>query len=372
MGAAAPLYGEGLSMKALLRRMFNLFSFAGYMLGHLPARDGLVLWFGSFPSKGVPHGGRVKLAHFAARFAVDARRFNAAYAVSSARPRDDEALLAFCKTKKIPFVLNQNGVAYPAWAGKDYERINAPMRRLLRGADHVVYQSRFCKDAADRFLGVCTCPWTVVYNSVDVVAFAPSRRDADGTVRLLAMGSHEQDYRVLRAVEVLAALRSRGIDARLTVAGRLVFHDAKERVLSAAAALGVSDALALSGPYTQEQAPSLYQAADILLHLKYNDPCPTVPIEAMACGVPVVGSVSGGMPELVAEDSGVLLPVPQRWDEQFVPEAVAIADAVVRVSADLRKYSTAARVRAVSLFSKEAWLAAHEDIFAKFKRNGHA
>jgi glycosyltransferase involved in cell wall biosynthesis len=42
---------------------------------------------------------------------------------------------------------------------------------------------------------------------------------------------------------------------------------------------------------------------------RFPDPCPTVAIEAMACGVPIVGSRTGGLPDLVADgESGVLVP----------------------------------------------------------------
>ena len=50
-------------------------------------------------------------------------------------------------------VVNQNGVAYPAWAGSDTERLNARLRNVLQAATHVVYQGDFCKQAADEFLG---------------------------------------------------------------------------------------------------------------------------------------------------------------------------------------------------------------------------
>ena len=54
---------------------------------------------------------------------------------------------------EAPVIVNQNGIAYPAWAGADTERLNARLRGVLRAATHVVYQGAFCKQAADEWLG---------------------------------------------------------------------------------------------------------------------------------------------------------------------------------------------------------------------------
>ena len=63
--------------------------------------------------------------------------------------------------------------------------------------------------------------------------------------------------------------------------------------------------------------------ADLLLHTKYNDPCPTVVLEAMASGLPVVYSASGGVPELVGEEAGVGIPAPFDWEHDHPPKGRA-------------------------------------------------
>ena len=50
-------------------------------------------------------------------------------------------------------VVNQDGVAYPGWAGEATEALNARYRRALHAADHVLFQSQFSKDSSDLFLG---------------------------------------------------------------------------------------------------------------------------------------------------------------------------------------------------------------------------
>jgi glycosyltransferase involved in cell wall biosynthesis len=107
----------------------------------------------------------------------------------------------------------------------------------------------------------------------------------------------------------------------------------------------------------------MFQAAHILLHPKYKDPCPTVPIEAMACGVPVIGSASGGMSELVVGDAGVLIEVPESWEENHWPSTSAMADAVQRIMSRWPEHSAAARTTAETRFSKDDWLAQHWRVF---------
>ena len=49
-------------------------------------------------------------------------------------------------------LLNQNGVAYPGWAGAKTEQLNRRNRSVLEAADHVLYQSEFCRRSADAFV----------------------------------------------------------------------------------------------------------------------------------------------------------------------------------------------------------------------------
>jgi glycosyltransferase involved in cell wall biosynthesis len=107
----------------------------------------------------------------------------------------------------------------------------------------------------------------------------------------------------------------------------------------------------------------LYRRGDVLLHTKYNDPCPTVVLEAMASGLPVAYSESGGTPELVG-DAGVGVPAPLDWEHDHPPDPEALAAAVLRVAAQLDEYSAAARARAVERFDLQPWIERHRALFA--------
>ena len=115
-----------------------------------------------------------------------------------------------------------------------------------------------------------------------------------------------------------------------------------------------------TGVFAQADAPELYARADILLHTKYNDPCPSTVIEALACGVPVVYSASGGVPELVGSSAGIGVSAPLSWDEDVAPEPEALASAVIAVANQPADYARAARSRAVGRLDLKPWIAAQE------------
>ncbi len=109
----------------------------------------------------------------------------------------------------------------------------------------------------------------------------------------------------------------------------------------------------------------MFRRAHLLLHTKVKDPCPTLVLEAMACGLPVVHPASGGTVELVGDVGGIGVPHPDTWDRDDPPSPEALADAVDRVLADLPAYAAAARARAVERFSLEPWLERHRALFER-------
>ena len=311
-------------------------------------------------------GGIVKLQSLNQEFPNSAFRFNVLYLVSSRLPEGAVTLAKWARRKGARVVLNQNGVAYPAWHGDGWEKTNAPMRELLALADHVFYQSAFCRLSADRFAGPAAGTCEVLHNAVDTNTFTPGPPLPSSPLTLLLGGSQDQRYRFASAAGALAALRRRGREVRLIITGRLRWNPDQRRCREEAdamlASLGVADAVELTGPYSQRDAPDIFRRAQILLHTKYNDPCPAVVIEAMSCGLPIVYSSSGGVPELVG-DAGAGVPAELSWERDIAPDPEALADAVERVAAELGTFSLRARNRAVQHFDLQQWMDRHRTIF---------
>jgi glycosyltransferase involved in cell wall biosynthesis len=328
-----------------------------------PASTGIRVFYGHdvVPEDGEPvAGGTAKFQRLARRFPNRSTGFNLLYLGSTSLPRDLDPLLWLARRRRIPVVVNQDGVAYPGWAGEATEALNARYSRALEAADHVLYQSQFSKDSSDLFLGEPQGSSEILYNAVDVDHFTPAAAPPEDGLVLLLGGDQTQAYRLELALRTFARVLEGEPDARLLVAGRLV--SPAEPLLDE---LGLRDRVELVGRYAQRDAPDLIRRAHLLLHTKVKDPCPSAVIEAMACGLPVVYPASGGTVELVGNEAGIGVPHPDGWERDEPPSPEALAEAVVQVLAARTNYAAAARERAVERFSLAPWLERHAELFSE-------
>jgi glycosyltransferase involved in cell wall biosynthesis len=99
-----------------------------------------------------------------------------------------------------------------------------------------------------------------------------------------------------------------------------------DRLLTLADQLGVADRVRLIGQVAHPQMPALLRSADLVVCSPWYEPFGIVPLEAMACGVPVVASAVGGMLDSVV-DGVTGVHVPPR-DSAALAEAIgALLDA---------------------------------------------
>ena len=330
-----------------------------------PARGRAAVFYGHgdvpAPDEAV-HGGMVKLQELARVLPNEPAEFNVLYLGSSTFPRDGTVLVELGRERGAALVWNQNGVAYPGWHGPGWEKVNAPRARAFHEADHVLFQSEFCRLSADRFYGARKGPGEILYNPVDTGRFTPPARPPDQPTLLLG-GTQYQRYRVEIALQTLATLPS---EWRLILAGALTWDGdeaaASKETQTLVAELGLRGRVELTGRYTQVEAPAIYGRATLLLHTKYNDPCPTVVLEALASGLPVVYSASGGTPELVGE-AGIGVAAQLDWEQDHPPEPEELGEAVLAAAARRDELGDAARSRAVERFDLQQWLTRHRELF---------
>lgn len=352
--------------KKLLRQAYTAFCGAQVVCNlAAPRRQALSVYYGG-ARLGDVGGPLVKVKRLREYFPEALWGYNLVYLLSNT-PYLPGIALDILKQRRIPIVHNQNGVFYKAWYAGDWAAQNRRMACSYHAADWVFYQSEFCRRAADRFLGTRTGRGEILYNAVDTAHFIPHRRFpamARRDFELLITGKIDKHlyYRLDSTIKGLKIARDDGLNARLRVAG-WVDSEARNRAENLAQELGLTASIDFTGAYTQEQAPEIYRGADAYVMTKHNDPCPNTVLEALASGLPVLYSDSGGVPELVGTEAGVALACPEDWDMTHAPEPVVVAAGMLRIAAAHGTFAEAARRRAVERFDIKHWIERHRSVF---------
>ncbi|MEH1168544.1 glycosyltransferase [Micromonospora sp. CPCC 205539] len=206
------------------------------------------------------------------------------------------------------------GVEQLRHLGRSYagpgERI--PLERALtRAVDIAVAQ---CNDEVDELtrMGLQRSSVAMVPAGVDIEQFHPDGEAAprEQRSRILSVGGlspgHGQD-------DLIRAMRLVG-DAELVIAGgppvdQLVNHTEARRLRELAEHAGVADQVRLVGAVPHDQMATWYRSADVVACTPHYSSAGRVSLEAMACGVPVVGYAMGGLADAVVDEvTGKLVP----------------------------------------------------------------
>jgi len=247
---------------------------------------------------------------------------------------------------------------------------------LVRSVDRIVAT---CTDEVFELtrLGAHARSTSVVPCGVDVRTFSPDgpaedRGDRNGT----AAGGRRSGGASHRLVVVSRLVERKGIgnvicalaavpDTELIIAGgpdraELGSDETAQRLLDLAASNGVGDRVELRGRVERAALPALLRSADVVVCVPWYEPFGIVPLEAMACGVPVIASAVGGLIDTVV-DGVTGLHVPPRSPER-VAEAIRtlLADPPLRTS--LGRSGTA---RASSRYGWDRVAGATLDVYAE-------
>ena len=316
-------------------------------------------------SEKVVKGGVIKVQRLNEFFPNTSRRFNVFYMVSSKYPLYAEQMQRSARRKGAKIVWNQDGVAYPAWMPSGWEDANVRMAQFLHDADYVFYQSEFAKICADQFLGNRKGQSEILYNAVDTAEFRPAKnKKLSSGLTLLVMGSQYHNYPLKSAIRTLACIQKTCLKTRIVIAGKVWDHVLKplNQLISD---LHLQDNVTFLPPFLQKEAVQVFHQCDILLHTKIQDVCPGIVIEAMASGLPVVYSISGGVPELVGDEAGMGVPTTACWEKRVSPPPEAWAEAVLTVAEKHQYCSAASRQRAVERFDLKPWVERHRQVFSE-------
>jgi glycosyltransferase involved in cell wall biosynthesis len=169
------------------------------------------------------------------------------------------------------------------------------------------------------------------------------------------------------SVRALAMLRERGHPAKLVLTDTQRIADwddeliaYRERILNLIVELRVTSLVRFETA-SYADMPGLYESADIVVYPTIGDePYGLVPIEAMSCARPIIASVSGGIPETVADGiTGYLVP---RGNPEELASRIA---GLISDPRQARNLGAAGRHRAELLFDARRYVSALLDDFAE-------
>jgi glycosyltransferase involved in cell wall biosynthesis len=185
-------------------------------------------------------------------------------------------------------------------------------RELGRAVDRVIVQ---CEDERRELLrlGVPRSRMALVPSGVNTERFrpvGPSAPREGGRARILSVARLVERKGIEDLIQALPHVPG----AELLVAGgspadELHADPYAERLRRVAADLGVTDRVRLLGAVPAGEMPALYRSADVLAATPWYEPFGLTPLEAMACGIPVVASAVGGLTDTVVDGvTGDLVP----------------------------------------------------------------
>ncbi|MEU4674028.1 glycosyltransferase [Amycolatopsis sp. NPDC023774] len=182
-------------------------------------------------------------------------------------------------------------------------------------------------------MGVPRTRISIVPCGVDLKRFTPDGHVAKcrAAHRLVAVGRLVPRKGFDTAIAALARLP----DTELVIAGgpekgRLASDPEALRLRQLAQRTGVADRVRFAGQVSRSTMPALLRSADAVVCTPWYEPFGIVPLEAMACGVPVVAAAVGGLTDTVVDGVTGLLVRPRRADELAARVRLLIEDPGLR------------------------------------------
>lgn len=228
-------------------------------------------------------------------------------------------------------------------------------RRFI--CNRIIYQSPFCERRWNSVYGKVKKPVKVIFNGTDLSIFRPGAFAPDLSERIhivLAEGSfrYGMDFGLDAAAELAIGLAGRIPQKILIHVAGKTDPEAEKRVTQQAAASGRPVEFIFEGICDREKLIGLEQNAAFFFSSEINAACPNAVIEALGCGLPVIGFDTGALKDVV-ENGGIVVPYGGDPWKLEKPDCAPLIDAAEKVIRENKAFRKAARQRAETAFSMD-------------------
>jgi glycosyltransferase involved in cell wall biosynthesis len=270
----------------------------------------------------------------------------------------------WCKRKAgVPLVVSLRGSDVPGYdpSKRMVNRLVPIIRHIWKKSDAVVALSAGLLELARRTDPLPGATW--IHNGVNAADFPKKSwmESGDGTLRLLTVARLEPFKGVDVLLEALAKLLRDGQSGfHLRIIGDGSVRGALE---SKVVELGLGRYVEFCGSVRPNEMAGVYSGADCLVHPALNEAFGQVLTEAMCCGLPILATCTGGIPEIVKDGTHGWLVPPS--------DPGALADALARVlAAPYRQLVALGRANADYVrtsFSWDAIASAYAGVYERLK-----
>lgn len=228
------------------------------------------------------------------------------------------------RARGVPYVVTSQGSELLDYPEERPLRLLKPLTgAALRGAEHVHVISRALRRSVVENFGVEPGRVSVIPNGVDLEMFNPRRRRELWEERVVLSVSRLTPKNGLEHLIRAMKLVLERQDCRLVIAGEGELRPALEALVRR---LGLDGRVSFTGWVRYEQVPELLASSHVFARPSLTEGLGTAFLEAMACGVPVVGTRVSGIVDIVRHGYNGLLVSPGRVEE--------IAEAILRLLED--------------------------------------
>jgi len=179
--------------------------------------------------------------------------------------------------------------------------------RGIKRASHIIAVSQHTRDDLIKYLKIPDGKISVVYNGVDHNIFKPYNTKLLDKPYILYVGSERPRKNLGQLFEAFAKLKDEFSELQLVkigIAGRSPKY--RRDTMKKLASLGITGRVTFIGYASESDLAHYYSSALLLAYPSLYEGFGLPPLEAMACGCPVVTSNTSSLPEVVGE-AGIMV-----------------------------------------------------------------
>ena len=214
---------------------------------------------------------------------------------------------------KVPYIVSLRGADVPGYSDRFpviYFFLKPIIKLIWSQSKAVISNSQGLKDLAlksksDQEIGI-------IYNGIDISEFKPREQKNSEIFEILCVSRLTQRKGIEYLISAFAKIVAEFPEVRLKIVGE---GDSKEKLQSQTKELGLNEKVEFTGRITHERLPEIYTGASVFVLPSLNEGMSNTMLEALASGLPLIATDTGGTKELVTDgENGFIIKMEDAQD----------------------------------------------------------